>query len=469
MAKKAIQAPAQPPPRQAIAASVEEKPLSIHQGPGGGQSFVMWMATIADIFTPWGTDVVGRDRQLRDWWPTETILSSAIYSVAMSNAGLEWKLEGPPQTTKQVQQILNMANFGKGWAHFVKKISTDLYTQDNGAFFEILRASNSPSAPILGIRSLEAGRCTRTGDPMIPVIYTNTRAEQHKMPWYSVIVLEEFPSPIETMYDVQYCAVSRVLRMAQIMRDIAIYKGEKVGGRNTEAIHIVGGVKQSDITDVRDRMGYQADNQHMARYLEPIVIGSLDPQTAPSSVTINLKSLPDAFNLDEELRWYISQIALGFGRDYQDFAPLPRGNMGSGQQSEMLHLKSKGKGRASFMDLMTHAMNNFVLPRTVEFEYVIEDVEHEKTKAEVSKFRAEERSVRILSGEIDPMIARQIAQEDGDLDIRYLELMGEQDLTPDMMLAESEKPDAEGSSLDEEEKARAGVGPRFPFALWRNR
>ena len=115
MAKKAIVSPAPPPPQQIITRSVEEPPLSLHQGPGGGQSFVMWMATIADTFTPWGMDVLRRDIELRDWWHTESLLASAIYNVVISNSGFDWKLTGPPHTTEAVQEILNMANLGKGF------------------------------------------------------------------------------------------------------------------------------------------------------------------------------------------------------------------------------------------------------------------------------------------------------------------------------------------------------------------
>jgi hypothetical protein len=430
----------------------------------------MWFASIADTFTKWGTLVEKRDREMRDWWHTESLLASAIYTVTASNSSFEWKLTGEPKTTEAVQDILQMANKGKGWANFLKKVSIDLYTQDNGAFFEIIRQSDSPSAPILGINHLESLRCQRTGDQEFPVIFTDTRSVRHKMPWYSIVLLEEFPSPIEEMFDVQYCAVTRVLRMAQIMRDISIFRGEKVGGRFTEAVHIVGGVSQQAIDDVKKRQQELADNQHTLRYLEPLIIGSLDPQTPPSSVTIEMKALPEGFNIDEEFQWYIAQIALGLGRDYQEFAPLPRGQLGSGAQSEVLHLKTRGKGPATFMALISHAMNVFVMPGNVTFEFIQQDIDLEEREAKVKRIRAEERGIRIESGEIDPIIARQIAQDEGDLDIRFLELLGEQDLTPDMMLQQGENPDeGEGPSVEEFEKARRGVGPRFPFSLWQSK
>ena len=94
----------------------------------------------------------------------------------------------------------------------------------------------------------------------------------------------------------------------------------------------MGGVAQKTIDDLKTRMEETADNQGLVRYLQPLVVGSLDPQSTPSSSTINLKALPENFDYDEELKWYISSLALGFGRDYQDFAPLPGKGIGSGRE-----------------------------------------------------------------------------------------------------------------------------------------
>jgi hypothetical protein len=466
MAKeKAIASPTPPRATDVEKRSVQVSVNDIGAGPGGGNSFVIWMASIADSFIPWGQNVVGRDRQLRDWWYTESTLAGAIYSVCMSNAAMRWVVEGPDRTVKAAQDILTYANKGKGWRDFCIKGSIDFYTQDNAWWMEVIRASDSPSAPVLGINHLESSRCQRTGNTDYPCIYQDADGRLHKMPWYSVVSLEEFPSPIETMYGVQYCAVTRILRAAQVMRDIMIYRGEKVGGRDTEAIHIVGGVEKSAIEDVKKRKQETADNRGIARYLEPIIISSLDPQTPPSHITLNMKSLPEAFDIAKEFELYISQIALGLGRDYQEFAPLPRGQLGSGQQSEILHLKTRGKGPATWMDLVSYVINAYVFPKNVEFRFEAQDIEHEQADAGVKKTRAETRKIRIDSGEIGPVIARQLAQDEGDLDMKYLELMGEQDLTPDMVIEQAEKP--ESPNEEQMEEGEKEVAPRFPFSMWR--
>ncbi|HLE04989.1 MAG TPA: hypothetical protein VI729_10325 [Anaerolineales bacterium] len=438
---KAINAPAPPPPQRTLTRSVQQPPVSLEAGPGGGNAFVLWMASIADTFEAWGRNVVKRDMELREFWPTESFLAGAVFTCATSNASLEWELDGPDRTVEVVHELLNQADFGRGWREFAVKVSLDLYTQDNGAFIEIIRSANSPAAPILGISHLDSARCQRTGDLEFPVIYMDIKGTRHKMPWHSVIALAEFPAPITSMYGVQYSAVTRVLRSAQILRDMEIYRGEKAGGRFAEAIYALGGVKSQDIKDVQARMESQADNQGLVRYLGPLIVGSLDPGTQVSVAKLELKSLPEGFDFDQELKWYISSLALGFGRDYQDFAPLPAGNIGTGQQSEVLHLKARGKGPAAFMRMLEQSFNfHGVMPRTVTFRFKEQDIQAEQEEALVKKTRAETRKIQIESFEISPVIARQIAADDGDLKPEYLEVLGEGDVTPEETVEGGEKP-----------------------------
>ena len=446
---KAVNAPAPPPPQRTLTRSVQQPPVSLEAGPGGGNAFVLWMASIADTFEAWGRNVVKRDMELREFWPTESFLAGAVFTCATSNASLEWELDGPDRTVEVVHELLNQADFGRGWREFAVKVSLDLYTQDNGAFIEIVRQANAAAAPILGIAHLDSARCQRTGDLEFPVIYTDIKGSRHKMPWHSVIALAEFPAPITSMYGVQYSAVTRVLRSAQILRDMAIYRGEKAGGRFAEAIYALGGVKSQDIKDVQARMEAQADNQGLVRYLGPLIVGSLDPGTQVSVAKLELKSLPEGFDFDQELKWYISSLALGFGRDYQDFAPLPAGNIGTGQQSEVLHMKARGKGPAAFMRMLEQAFNfHGVMPRTVTFRFREQDIQAEQEEAEVKKTRAETRKIQIESLEISPVIARQIAADDGDLKPEYLEAIGEGDVTPEETVEGEEKPSEDTAPVE---------------------
>lgn len=418
---------------------------SVRSQPEGEQSpgaFTLYIASVADEFPAWGRQPRQRDKLLRQFWPTCSFLPEAIYSVAIRNAAMDWYVDGPPRTANAVQDMLLTVDDGKGWEQFIVKVMLDLLTQDNGAFVEIVRRRNSPNAPVMTLNHLDAGQCRRTGLVDFPVVYTDRDGVDHKLAWYQVIVLAEFPSPVETMIGMQLCAVSRVLRASQILRDISIYKREKIGGRHHKAIHFVGGAKRTEIEDARVRLAENADNSGLIRYIEPIIVAGLDPERPVSVATIDLAALPDGYDEDVTLRWYIAELALGLGADYQDLAPLPGGGIGSSNQSEILHRKSSGKGPAFFRKMFTHPFNfHGILPQVCSFAFDEQDTAADLETATLRKTRAETYKMNIESGVLTPEIARQMMADDGDLTPEMLTLLGDRDLTPDVTVTDEARED----------------------------
>ena len=412
------------------------------------------VSSVADTITPWGTSVKQRDTELREFVISEPILSSALYSTSVRNASFEWEIvptepEGPdPKNTRRaVTRLLLNSNRGAGWKNLMLKTCGDLYNMDNGAFWEIIRAEDSPTSPVLNLAHLDSMRCYRTGDPEKPVLYLDRFGRYHYLKWYQVVTIEEFPSPIESMFGVQVCAVSRALRAAQILRDIEVYKLEKISGRWAKSIELVGGISKTEIDDAYKLATADLDNRGLQRYGHHIIIPGIDPTNAISHQTIELASLPDQFNFDEEMKWYVAILAMAFGVDYQEFAPLPSGALGSGQQSEILHMKTRGKGPAMVMGLFEHILNNnSLLPSTVKFQFKVHDSQAEESQANSRFLRGKDRALRIQSGELDPIAARQIAIKDGDLpdylaaemDERGVEVDGEN-------IPDDENPGADGS------------------------
>ena len=148
-------------------------------------TFAFRVNSFADTIIPWGTNVRGRDIQLRNFWRSEDMLAGAVYSVCTRNAAFEWEIEGPPKTVAATTNMLHNAIAGPsyGWTQFILALSLNLYTQDNGAFIELIRRENRPDSPVVGIANLDSGRCLRTGNPDIPVIYTDLKGKHHKMNW----------------------------------------------------------------------------------------------------------------------------------------------------------------------------------------------------------------------------------------------------------------------------------------------
>jgi len=389
-------------PSEGLRRSVTEQPVPQDIGPTAGW-LTLAIASAADGITQWGLNYRLRDTQLRDFWPTESFLAGAIYTVSERNGAYEWRIEHTnPKVETAVSDMLNSAMAGDsfGWMPFMEKFSQDLLTQDNGAFIELIRdpvgSFQRERAPVVAINHLDAGRCIRTGNMKYPIIYVDTYGRRHKMPWYSVIPYSDYPSAIETMHGVGYSAVTRSLRLAQILRSILMYKDEKVSGRHIKSLHIVGGVSRTELDDVMNREKEKADNEGRARYIGPALLASLDPEKPVSTATIDLASLPDGFDFDQEMKWYISGLALTFGVDYQDLAPLPGGGIGAGSQAEMLHKKSAITGRAAFMRKITDSLVNYgVLPKGSRMVFTDKNEQEEREKQEIRTKMLEEYSMGI--------------------------------------------------------------------------
>lgn len=420
--------------------SVVQEP-SINGAAHTVDSLVLRFATMADELPVWGYNPAMRDRYLRAFWPTEPILASAIFSTCARYAAFGWTLEGPPRTVNIFHNVLHQSEHNNGWEQLALKTAQDLFSQDNGAFMEIERTDDNATAPVIRLNHLDSARCARTGIRETPVIYTDIKSQRHLLKWYQVITLEEFPSPVETMRGMQYCTVTRLLRAAQILRDIGIYKQEKISGQHDRAVHLVSGVSRKAIDDAIFMNKEQAANQGMVRYMQPIIVTSLDPNAKVDTALLELASLPDGFDEEVAMKWYINQLALAFGGEYQDFAPLPGGNLGTAQQSQVLHLKSRGKGPALFMSMIAHKLNfHGVFPDTITFKFGEQDIAEQSAKLDVALKTAQWLSELTKSGIITVEVAQQILFDRGELREEYLAMLGQQNATPEVNVTGSQRP-----------------------------
>lgn len=404
-------------PQPAVQESVVIQP-KVQEAPNwSGGFYTLSLASSADAIVQWGKNPKRRDQQLRDFWPTESFLAGAITSVSMRNASYDWEIQHSSQAViNSVVDMFSSAIAGDrfGWDPFIKKFCQDLYCQDNGGFIELIRDpgqdANSkfkgPMAPVIGIGNLDAGQCQRTGNIETPVLYTDREGKVHKLRWYEVIPFSEFPSSIEKMNGVGYCAVTRALRLAQIIRSVLLFKDEEVSGTNTKKINIIGGVGRTQIDDAVKRTIETAMNKGNARYVEHTILSSLDPSKPVSAITVDLAGLPEDFNYDQEMQWYIAGLALDFGVDYQEFAPLPGGNIGSGSQSTMLHLKASGKGPRNWMNSLTSAFKYYgVIPRGAEIIFNDKNEQEELEKQEIRTKALEESAIAVNAKIMTPQAA----------------------------------------------------------------
>lgn len=391
------------------------------------------MAQAGDGIVEWGTAPTARDRQLRAYIPSESIVAGALGSVIARNIAMPWVLtsdESDEELRDACSDLLNSADRGKGWNSLIGKVSWDLYAADKGAFVELIRSADSSEAPVIGINHLDSTRCFSTGRDDFPVVYRDVKSRWHRLAWYQVVNLLEMPTPHETLYGLQLCAISRVMRASQVWRNINIYMDEKTGGRHTRGISFVNGVLQKNLEAALAQSTAMADSELRQRFAMHPIVTNPDPNGSITVAQLDFASIPDGFDSDDQFKQYLTILSLGFFVDFQEFAPLPGGNLGTSSQSEILNAKARAKSPQVFRTLIEGMINRAgVCPRGVEFKYVVDDPETDKLISENAKTRAAERKLRVEAEEIDGEGARQIALDDGDLSQEQFDSLGGRDLT----------------------------------------
>lgn len=325
-----------------------------------------------------------------------------------------------PKLARDAQEILiNADGIRVGWVGFMAKTVRDYLTTDNGAFFEIVRATKQPASKVIGIRHLDSLRVTRTGDPDIPALYRDRWGRIHEMKDYQIVMFSDMPDPSETYYGVGISAATRAYNTIYKLSAIEWYLREKVSGLHPLAIHIVNGVLDQQLKGAVEAAKAEQISRGLVAYMGAVIVG-VPQEQQPMVATIPLAELPDRFNRKEEFDIAMLTYANSIGLDVQDLQPLSNGNLGTSQQSQILNDKAKGKGMIAFQRDFIHAMNHYVLPDGVEFEWTEKDYRDMTQKEGVSMQRVQRSAARITAGITTAAQELQILVDEDELPKEFL-------------------------------------------------
>jgi hypothetical protein len=339
----------------------------------------------------------------RDIVMRSTIYQEAMWAAAVSicitkASSKSFEVSGPVALRVRKAQEMLLRSDGRkvGWTGFLSKHLRDFLTTDNGAFVEIVRASKAYGSRIVGLKHLDSLRCTRTGDPRVPVLYRDRVGRIHELKDHQVLMFSDMPDPSESYFGVGLCAASRAYSAIYKLGAIEKYLREKVAGLRPLAIYIVNGVLDKQL---RDSVSAARDNEvarGLVAYMGAVIIGIPD-ETPPALVTIPLAELPDRFNRKEEFDIAVLTYADNLGLDPQDLQPLSSGSLGQGAQSVVLHDKAIGKGLVGWTQQFTHSMNEWVLGEETTFVFTERDYRDLQQKADISKARTDIATARITA------------------------------------------------------------------------
>lgn len=406
---------------------------------------------LPDPGTYWTPD---RDKALAATVHYESFWSASIYTAISRIASKEWRVRGPESSQRAARELL-MEGVGRGgWGGFLSRHLRDYLLADNGAFIEIVRASNARGSRVVGLAHLPSSRCFRTRDPERPVIYRDLKGREHTLRDYQVISIADMPLPDDATGGLGLCAASRAYEAIYRTWIITQYITEKISGQRPLSLNFVSNVSEEQTQMAIETAKNARASEGMALYMGSVVIPSIDPSQGVTMETIELASLPDGFDSEKEYRRAALIYANAIGLDPQDLDPqlLASRALGTGAQARVIDDKASGKGIAAWENAFAHAINEHVVPGRVVFGFEENDYRDNLQKIAVDSQQLAQITALGTSGLITLEQAMQLAIDKSLIPASFA---ATPDLTEDGESGSNQKPAAP-------QKAKPTQGTPFP-------
>lgn len=324
----------------------------------------------SQFLPPWGSR--DRERALRLLYRNEFnwLMTSAIAGQVKKIKATPWELSGK-RNVHYFQEVFRQAEFGAGWGDFLSKVALDYFRQDVGAFIEVIApgAADRPvTGRVTGLAHLDSLFCYPTGDPEFPVVYYSRRGGYYALHYTRVIRLVDMPDGDQLHWGIGLCALSRAVSIVYQSIYAAQYTVQKLDDRPPPGI-----VVASNLNEQQRNRALSTYNAEQSGDLQPPwgktmwLYGTNHETTAKIDYT-TFSQAPEGWSYQEYNNLQVNAVALALGTDVQEIWQLSGGNIGSAQQSEILHAKSIGKTYGDFLTTCERRFND-ILPASIEFTF----------------------------------------------------------------------------------------------------
>ena len=379
----------------------------------------------------WST---ARDTWLRNFYLNSDYLKIAVSTFTQKAYGVPLVIAPRDRTVKAHTVLANeirgdlMRNSGmlKGFFSEFSKFTADYLTTDNGGFLLVMgpgKADGAITGQVSGVVHLDSARCTRTGDPVYPVVYDHTNGSRYKLHYTRVIFMSSMPSSDALLFDVGLCAVSRCIDAAHDMMDIIHYTSEKLGSRPArQIVYAKRGITMAMLEKAILHAQSKLDAQGLEHFARTLLLAPAQGQELELDL-LDLAKTPDGFDRMQSTILDLAVIAASFGLDMRDLAHSFGVAGQTKADAEVMHMKTNDKGVQRFLSDFSEQLSQKVLPETIEayFDYV-SDTQDEQD-ATIRKLRAEGRQIDLTNGSITIRVARELMLENQEITEQQFEDM----------------------------------------------
>lgn len=437
----------------------------VRQPVHSGLGLLYWLSASGELVGPWWSRQ--RDRDLRRFVKGSDHLSGAFFTLQSKLTSVPVWVEARDRSVashvKQAAEftriLVDESEFGRGWITAFSKFLEDVWTCDNGGFFEIIGPGDADgplTGPATGIAHLDSWRCVRTSNYDYPVVYESSNGPRYKLHRSRVVDFAQYPSAIDEMHGVGFSWASRAINVAQNLTDIARYKQEKLGSRPLRGMLVGKRIPEGLIASALQIAAVGMDAKGLGRFAQIPVIDNLDADA--SLELIDLASLPDGFDEQTSItlgmyaialagavppRWLWPATASGATKADAMFQHFAGASGGPGQLLRAVQIALGGSERGD-----KHSIGKF-LPPHLKLVFDFQDDVLDEQAASIRAVRATTRSSNLTSGVTTIRVEREKMVADGELsEGQFIEMELQDGRTPDgvdvLALFRSEDPTMQG-------------------------
>ena len=399
------------PPVQAIKNSVQSFPPAGSFAPGT----FFFEYNRSWILSPVGTKERDRELRLFDRHPFSPLWQGARSGITKKIASMEYQINGPRVKAQYFQDLLGYAHFGHGWEYMIQLALTDFLTQSYGAIFEIV-GPGEPNEPLLGevtaINHLDAMRCYFTGNPIYPVMYYSLWTGQlHRMHASRVYVMVDDPISDERFFGLGTSALERVIAIAQREIRMAQYIDAMLDDKPQPGILSITNASDAQWQALVNKYMQEQSNDERPVFGKTIVVTGLDPNAEVKVQVIPFSQTPEKFDFVKYTDLDVSAMAEGLGIDRQELWELAGRGLGSGSQSSILAIKSRGKLYGNIISKIQRFINWGLLPDDCEFVFKEQDQMQDQVQSTIDLTYAQIATTLQQAGFSQAAIARLLVEK----------------------------------------------------------
>lgn len=328
-----------------------------------------------------------RDLYLSRLWRMEPIMAGAVYSMTAKMTALRWSITGRAKPAKTAARVFARAAHmgGYDWGGFLSSTAEDFYTVNRGVFWETPRYGNAVSGKLADLGHIDALACTLTGNTKYPMVYASeTTGQIVRFKPGEYVHFTSMPSPREKDLGSGFCAVDRAYRAITLLIGLHDYDEEKLSNLPPEGVATVTGLTMDEFMDALTLWKTQRERDKSLTFPQVLWLIGSQPGTAVDVDFTGFSQVPESFDRQAVVTHYISTLALDFGVDAREFWPISSGALGTSSESEIQHLKAKGKGPGEFIST-TERFLNAELEEDAQFAFDTQDIEEDQNAAAIAK------------------------------------------------------------------------------------